>query len=53
MAPKDLDAFVKFEFHYPSTVSVCVCPESSVSQSVTFIIGLACKDFREEVQALF
>lgn len=23
VAPKDLDAFVKFEFHYPSTVSVC------------------------------
>jgi len=47
VSPRDLDAFVKFEFQYPSAVSVC--PGSSVPQSLAHATVLACEGFKEEM----
>lgn len=47
VSPRDLDAFVKFEFQYPSAVSVC--PGSSVPQSVTLATVLTFEGFKKEV----
>lgn len=46
VSPSDLDAFVKFEFQYPSAVSAC--PGSCVPQSVTFATVLVWEGFKEE-----